>query len=92
MKVVFELDLMDDPAEVHVEVTCGSVEDYERAKKLYPADPDGILQGERTYNGARSYQTTAWTGAKGRVDLELTEPRALASDVSIGEIREEYGL
>lgn len=79
MKVVFELDLMDDPAEVRVEITCGSVEDYDRIKRLYPANPESVLEGERTYdhNGARYFETTAWTAAKGRVELLVEEPKAL---------------
>lgn len=92
MKVVFELDLMDDPIDVRVELTCGSVDEYDRLKRLYPANPDSLAEGERTYdfNGARYYVTTAWTGAKGRVELQFEEPKALDhGDASLTAILRE---
>lgn len=78
MKIVFEIDLMDDPAMVDVQVTVSSIEDYERVKRLYPPDPDQTIQGEHTYqDGTRYFVTTAWTSAMGRVDLTIQEPKAL---------------
>jgi hypothetical protein len=75
MKVVFELDLLDDPTDVAVTVHCGSMEDYERAKKLYPADPESALEGESDGRRSPYFNTTAWTGAKGKVRLTLYPPR-----------------
>jgi hypothetical protein len=85
VKVVFELDLMDDPVETEVRIITASVEDYDRIKRLYPADPGQIGEGERTYqhNGARYFVTTAWTEAKGRVELQVEEPKSLdAGDIT----------
>lgn len=80
-KLHIVLDLLDDPVEIHMEVTVTSLEDYNRMKRLHPVPSDdllgGFMFGERTLDsGARYWHTVAHSTDGKPVDLTVYEPRA----------------
>lgn len=77
MRVVFELDLWDDPESTRVDLRCGSFEDFERlCRKHPPGEGDsGRVSRPRERGGTMTYfATTVWTETGQRVRLTLWPP------------------